>query len=432
MALLGTAKQLYHRPLDQLDAVPIPDTEGATSPFFSPDGQWIGFTIDEDAASRTDHSTTIKKVRLVGGPSQTVCDLPDHALWTDLRPAWSDDDTIWLAGGDGLYRVAATGGVPELVTDDIEVQHPLPLPGGRGLLFQTRPPGGGTSIAVYALDTGAHRILTDGNRPWFVDSGHVVFSRGDIVWALPFDVDRSEATGEPVPVLEGVWSGRRRGFGDDIQGHQMFVGLDGTLVYVPADRPSDARTLVWVNREGKEEPVAAPQRGYSNPRLSPDGNLVATEIEGDIWVYDLARSTETRLTTHPSRDGGPLWSTDGRFVLFGSPRNRADGGREVFRKAADGTGEVEQLSAEPERSMWPSSRTRDGPLVVNELDRVGGTSFNIGLMTEAGRWTPLLETRAPEYYPRVSPDDRWLASASHGPGGRTLFVYPFPDVTAGR
>ena len=437
------ATQLYHRPLDQLDAIPIPDTDGALAPFFSPDGESVGFTVGDGSAVGEDRLgvTTVKRVSLAGGPPTTVFTFPVGRRWVDLKPDWSDDDTIWFGGGRGLYQVSALGGTPEQVTTPGELdagvvilQHPRALPGGRAILHSARTGGSSSSVvAVYELDTGRHTtVVADGSHPWFTSSGHVVFSRGDRLWALSFDVDRLVPMGEPVLVREGVRSGRRGGLGDQNYNLQALVGNDGTLVYVPSGGSADARMLVWVDERGNEEPVAARPRPYANPKLTPDGTRVAVEIDTDIWVHDLAAGRQTQITTDPGQDTWPLWTQDSRAIIFASDRNRDDGGLDLFRTTADGLGEAQLIYSDPDKSFFPASWLADGRALVVTQDLTGVTSFDIGTLPMQGQieWSPLLQTPAPEYLPAISPNGGLLAYTSHRPGPRSVSLRPLPDVTA--
>ena len=433
------ATQLYHRPLDQVDAVPIADTDGATFPFFSPDGEWVGFRV----------GTTLKRVQLTGGPSVTVCVLPDRGF--ARAGAWSEDDTIWFGSPDtGLYQVAATGGVPQLVTtldaaNDGELGHiaPQPLPDGRAILYSVYR-GGFTnpSIAIYVPGTGEQRTLTDGMRPWFASSGHIVFSglnasagSDGTLWALPFDVDRLEPTGEAVRVREGVRAG-------GIFAAQSSLGMDGTLVYVPAGASTNERTLVWVTRNGDEEPLPLPSRPFREPRISPDGTRVAVVIPqgngSDIWIYDLTRGgSEIRLTRDPGQYRYPLWNPGGDRVLFAFDPGGQPGA--LFWKAADGTGEAERLHSEPERLLGPYSWSADGSTlvlseVVSSAGYAGYAVYEIGVLTMAGErtWAPLLQEADGAWQPVVSPDGRWLAYGSNDSGEQGIYIRPFPNMDGRR
>ena len=312
----GGASQLYHRAMDQRDALPLSGTDGAQYPFFSPDGQWIGFTADG----------TLRKVPLAGGPPDTICELPPDGGGV---AGWGPDDRIWFtAEGTGLYAVSAAGGVPQVMTTPAEGEllhaGPHPLPNGRGVVFTVFRGAVALStsqVAVYSHETGEHRVLADGSPAQFAPSGHLVFaSRDGGVSALRFDADTLDTTGVPVPVFDGV----RTGVGGLLQFH---LSDDGSLAYVPGGGRD--RSLVWVDRAGNEEPIEAEVAAYSRPRLSPDGRRVAVQIgsgdDQDIWILDLVRNIPTKLTFDPARDISPLWTPPGDRIVFASERGGPPG-----------------------------------------------------------------------------------------------------------
>ena len=346
VATRGGVQQLYRRPLDQLEAGPLPGTEGAINPVFSPDGEWIGFTTLDG---------TLKKIALAGGPPATLYNGPSQA--TD--PSWGTNDMIVFGfrGTDlPFMQVASAGGVAEPVTTlaDGESDHRQPqlLPGGTALLFSVASRSDEARIAVKSLDTGERRDLLAGSTPNYVSSGHIVFAREDALWAVPFDVDRLEVTGEAVPLPEGVGV-------EDVSGLAHFtLARNGSLAYIPADalRVEPRRTLVWVDREGREESVAAPLRAYGNLDISPDGALVAVDVRdpetqlGDIWLWDLARETLDRLTLDPRSDRAPVWTPDGRRVVFSSLREGV-----VCRNSADRSRGLSIVEIEQSAETLPPS-----------------------------------------------------------------------------
>ena len=280
VAYTGTDR-LYLRDLGELESRPIPNTESANSPFFSPDGQWVGF--------QTGNRRALQKVSRSGGPAVTIAE-------TSVAGAsWGPDDTILFGVDQGvLMRVSAEGGDPQPVTtlEDGEVGHWRPDflpngPGGQAALFTVWSGALETSqIAVVSLDTGERHILTRGTYPRYVPTGHILFAQEASLWAVPFDVERLEVTGAPTPVVDGVAVSA-------ISGAAHFaVAHNGTLVYARGDASDVAPTLVWVDRTGREEPLAAEPNSYHGPRISPDGTRVAVEVrdqENDIWIWDLAR-----------------------------------------------------------------------------------------------------------------------------------------------
>ena len=415
-------RQLYRRNLDQLEAVPVSGTEGAQLPFISPDGEWVGFELNG----------TLRKVALAGGPLATLYDGSDVEA-TDA--SWGTNDVIVFGsvGNHHIMQVAATGGVAEPVTIRAEGEgdhrQPELLPGGTALLFSVAGSDSriASRIAVKSLTTGERRDLLAGSTPRYTASGHIVFARESALWAVPFDVDRLELTGDPVPVVEGVTIGTS-GFA------QFWVARNGSLVYLTGGVPPDARRLVWVDREGNEEPIAAEPRPYTAVALSPDGGRAVLQVNDaenvDLVIYDLTRDTPTRFTFDPGNDGYPLWTPDGERVVFTSDRDGALGN--LYWKAADGTGQVERLTTS-ENFQAPSAISPDGStlLFVEGRAETGGDVGALSLDDDrAVDW--LLEGDAAEYYTDISPNSRWVVYVSNESGLPEVYVRPFPNVDDGR
>jgi len=417
-------RRLFRRDMAFLEVQPIPGTEGvqANTPFFSPDGQWVGW------AGGAPGGVALRRVSLAGGPAATIV---EELMIRGV--SWGPDDTIVYGSeeGVGLRRVAVTGGVPEDLTTPAEgeIGHYRPdvLPDGNGVLFTVWTGSVDTAqIAVLDVASREYRPLTSGTYPRYVSSGHVVFARLNSLWAIPFDAGSLEATGPAVPVIDGV----------DVEATgvaQFAVSRDGTLVYAPAGDSGGggARTLVWVSLDGAQVPLAAPARAYFDPVVSSDGTRAAVSIADganrDIWVWQFAGETLTRLTFDAAADMSPLWTPDGSRIVFWSGR---DGGG-IFSKAADGTGTEERLLAATDgRILAPSSWASDGSLLV----QTDGVS-DIGLVSfrdAEPEIVMLLEAPANEWGPQVSPDGRWLAYVSNESDENEVYVRPFPDVDGGR
>ena len=424
-------RQLYHRRLRETDAVAIVDTEGAINPFFSPDGESVGFQV----------GLTIRKVSLSGGQSEFVCDTPGPNTFA----AWSDDDTIWFSGyvsGDvrpaagwrslySLHQVAATGGVPEPVItppEDRVLNMAHPLPGGRAILYTDRRLGGTTTptrVALYDLDSGEQTTLTEeGSRPQFVSTGHIVFSRGSDLWALPFDLDRLQRTGPEVLVQRGVRS--------------ALAGRDGTLVFVAGGGSSEDLALVWVDQGGNEDPIEAPPGVYRNPRVSSDGNRALVEVgatnAADVWLYDLSGGDPMPLTLDPGHDRLPVWARDGKDVFFASNRDRDDPADfDIFRTPASGVGQPTNFHSDPERRLFPSSFSLDGrTLLATGWHITDNTLFDIGSVPLDGerQWRTLRQPLN-EFYPQASPGGQWVAYVSNEYGGFGIVLQAFPDLESG-
>ena len=417
------------RALDQLERVPVRGTEGNPSdgtssrhPFFSPDGQWIAFW----------QSGQLKKVSVTGGAPVTIC-----AATIPFGATWGTDDTILFgAGPDGISRVSAAGGTPEvLITVDAgqSAHGPQMLPGGRAVLFTLRPQGGAwdeSQIVVQSLDVDDRKVLIDGGTDArYVPTGHLVYALQGTLLAVPFDVDALEVTGGPVPLVENI---ARPGLEQTGAAH-FSVSADGTLVYIPdaAGAIGNPRgTLVWVDREGREEPLTAPARAYGLPRLSPDGQRIALEVQDeqrDIWIWHLTGETLTRLTLNPAQDQSPVWTPDGRRVIFSSTRT---GVLDLFWQLSDGTGAVERL-LESVIAQFPTSVSPDGTKLVVRRGLQGGDLMLLPLQGER-RLEPLVQTRFQETNAEISPGGRWLAYESNESGRPEIYVRPFPNVNDGR
>ncbi len=440
----GTA-QLMVRAVDQLDAVPLGGITGA-SPFVSPDGRWIGFFAGGGAVGGVNE---LHKVSMSGGPSITVCRLPGQ-----LRGAsWGSDNTIVFATAarsTGLFSVPAGGGEPKPITTlDAkrgEVNHWFPsiLPGGRAALFTIVSAQSGTldaaQVGVVDLKTREVRtLLRGGGHAEYVapragsGPGYLVYAAAGALRAVRFDPVKLDVLSDPVPIVEQVMT-KQSGAAE------FSVSSTGTLVYVQGTLTSalaPQRALVLVDRQGREEPIAAaPPRAYSMPRLSPDDSRIALDIrdqENDIWIWDRARQTLTRLTFDAANDNNPAWTPDGRRILFASNR---EGHEKVFWQAADGTGTAERLT-NAENAEAPYSISPDGKLVI--LRQSAGSGF-AGLGTGLGllsldakpRTEPLLRSNAVQVNGDISPDGHWLAYQSTESGQQQIYVRPFPKVDNGR
>ena len=298
----NNGSQLLVRALDALEPVAIARGQLQASfselrgPFVSPNGQWVGFS----------GGGGLRKVAITGGPSITLASTDGPSAGA----TWAPDDTIIFATGNpatGLQRVSAAGGTPEVLTRPDRAQGeadhlwPEMLPGGGAVLFTITSQTGDldtAQVAVRDLRTGAQKVLLrGGSHGHYVASGHLVYVAGGTLRAIPFDRTRLETHGTAVPVLARL-AVTGNGAGD------FAMAVDGTLVYVDASAGLlvNARTLVWVTRAGKEEPVAAPPRAYEHPRLSPDGTRLAVwsnDQASDIWIWDLGRATLTPSDARP-------------------------------------------------------------------------------------------------------------------------------------
>ena len=412
-----TADGLSLRSLDEVTPVLVAGTDGNTrEPFFSADGEWIGFWVGEVGGQ-------LKKVAMSGGAAVTLGDAqnPWGASWG------ADDMILYGQGPDGIWRVPATSGTPEVVipVEDGESAHgPQMLPGGEWVLFTLRPAGVNlwdeAQIVMQSLVTGERVVLIEGGRDArYVETGHLVYALNGVVFAMAFDRDARQVLGGPVPLVEGVRGAQA------VTGAVYFsVARNGSLVYVPGSAGGGTVvSLVWVGRDGDEERIPAPPRAYDRPRVSPDGTRVAVDIADgdntDVWIWDLARETLTQLTFDEGVDDVPLWTPDSARVVFRSSR---DGGG-LFWKAADGTGQVERLK---DGAARPYAWAADGRLIFEQAG-------DIGVLTMEGERTVemLLDAGFAEREPALSPDGRWLAYISNETGTPLIYVQPFPNIDDG-
>ena len=419
--------QVFVRATDQLEAKRVSgdDQVGTPAVFFSPDGKWIAYRSNGK----------LKKAPTAGGASLTLCD------WAGLPGAgpsgtWGPDDTIIFASGlatgigtgeHGLWRVPAAGGKPQVLTTPDsqkgETAHGSPhfLPGGNAVLFsiKTATSWDDGRIAVLNLRTGEQRVLLEGgSNPRYAPTGHLIYARGSSLFAVPFDPERLRLNGTPSPVLEGV--SRLLGFVD------YSFSESGDLVYVPGGAEVQKTTMVWVDRTGKAESIEAPPRAYFNPSISPDGRLVAMTIEGgseenlDVWIYDLARRTLTKLT-NGFLNNAPVWTPDGKRVAFRNVNESGQNG--IFWAPADGSAPPEQLLA-TDGPVTPGSWLPDGSALLFYAAPATG----IGVLPVPR--APADSPRTPRAMvknslsPQVSPDGRLLAYQSAG----QVYVQPFPSL----
>jgi len=418
----GANNQLYLHAMDQLETTSIRGTEGAREPFFSPDGQWVGFYAGGQ----------LKKASISGGAPVTLCEASNP-----LGASWGPDDTIVFGqGADGIWKVSASGGTPEvLITVDStkgEIAHgPQFLPGGKAMLFTIRTPGiswDQAQIVVQSLETGEQSVLINGGTDArYLPTGHLVYAQAGTLLAAPFDRGRLEVTGGSVPIVEGVMHGDLRTGAT----HFSFSKL-GSLVYVP-DPSGGVNTLVWVDREGQEERLAAEPRDYSDPRISPDGLHLAITVNesggDDVWIYDLERETPTRLTFDPALDHMPVWTPNSQRVVFDSTREGAP--HNLFWKAADGTGPVERLTTSP-NGQGAYSFSPDGKSLVHQ--GAGKSLFNLLVLSMDGESSsqPLLDSEFDERSAEISPSGRFIAFESNESGQSEIYVRTFPNVEEGK
>jgi len=404
--------QIFVRAIDSLETHLVPGTDNASAPFFSPDGQWIGFFS----------GGKLKKVPTTGGAVQTVCDATSNEGGT-----WAADDTIYFAPSNtsSLWKVSATGGSPTAVTtldrSKGEVSHRWPqvLPGGTAVIFTvwTGPGTDERHLHLQMLGSGERRVLVQGaSTGRYVSSGHLVYSRDDALFAVPFNLAHLQVSGSPVALPERAL---------DDEGAHFSASGTGLLAYMLAAPTRFDRRLVWVDATGNIEPLPLAARGYTDPVLSLDGRYVAFTQLGAIeaiWIYDLTRHTLAAFTsTSVGSSQSPIWAPDGKRILY---RGTRTGFRNLFWKDVDGGGVEERLTTS-ENLQTPTSWSPDGKYVIF-VDTAPGTGSDLAVL-RMDRHEPVvfLKTGSAEASPRFAPSGRWVAYTSDESGKSEVYVRPF-------
>jgi serine/threonine-protein kinase len=405
-------QQLYLRRMDRLAAEAIPGTaEDPMEPVFSPDGRWIAYFATE--------GTRLKKIALAGGPPVLLAEMP----FGPYGVAWNAGQIIFAMSDQtdsGIYAVPEGGGEPrKLISLDSKrgevARYPQLLDDGRHVLFTLLKSGAG-EVVVESLDTQKRTVLASpALRGQLLPGGYLVYAAAGSLAGVPIDLQRLERTGSPTPLVAGVSTAAHG---------QFAASRNGSLVYLPTSGTS-FRTLVWVDRRGQEQPIPAAPGAYADVRLSPDGTRVAMTHEADIWVWSVATETLMRLTLTPSFEYNPLWTPDGRHVLFDS--SPVGGGTlvQVQRRAADGTGATEVVDDGP--AGYPDTVSPDGRWLIYHTQPMVLMLLNL----TRGPARPLLETKARVFNAEISPDGRWVAYQSDETGRWEIYVRPFPAVQTG-
>jgi serine/threonine-protein kinase len=429
IALVGSSagvRRLYVRRLNEFAPRLLEGTENATSPFFSPDGSWVGFF----AGGR------LKKVSSDGGPVITLAEAQENR-----GGVWSDDDTIIYspAAAAPVYRVPAAGGPAAAISTIDEKKRerthrwPALLPDGKTVLVtvgSVEHPDDydDATIESIRLSDGERKIVVKGGRmARYAPTGHLLFLRGKVLYAVPFDADRLVAGTSPVPVIDGV-------SGDVTTGAANYALADsGAIVFVPGDPTGGERRLAWVDRQGRPTPIDAAPALYSDPKVSPDGRRVAILIIAgsstwNIHVIDAARGTASRVTF----DGvsrSPVWSRDGQrliYIAYDRTRNVS----RVMRKLADGTGEAEFL-VEIEGQAYAEDVSPDGgTLLVSANPSTSRGKFDVFAVAlqKGSKPTTIASTPAGDSAQAVwSPDGRWIAYSSYESGRPEIYVQAYPS-----
>ncbi len=411
--------QLFLKKMHSLELEPLAGTAGGDSPFFSPDGKWLGFVS----------GGKLRKVSVEGGSPIILADTGFGGA------AWNTDGTIIYTPSytSGLWRVPDSGGTPEkLTTPDSDkgvLGHwwPQLLPGGQAVVFtRYSSPIKSARVAILDLRTGQMSDLIEGavfGR--YVPTGHLVYVRANTLMAVPIDPGSLKVTGAAFPVLDDISLDLANA------ASQLSFSAEGTLAYVPKSVVEFDRMLVWVDRKGNETPVTGRRGRYFAPELSPDGSRIAlnrtTEDGTNIWLYEIRRGVFTRLTFGDSPEYSPLWTPDGKNVIHIEEKRQWD----LSIIEAGGTGS-EQLLVSTEFDKYPEAVTPDGKFLIfregsaNTLADLWLIPLDALTPTE-NKPTVLLQTQFSERGAKLSPNGRWLAYASDETGQFEVYVIAFPD-----
>jgi eukaryotic-like serine/threonine-protein kinase len=408
---------LWVRPLDALKATPLDGTNGASSPFWSPDSQRIAFVAQGQ----------LKVIGLDGGAPVVLA-----TTAASTTGAWSRDDVILFTPTltSPLNQVPAAGGTPRPVTTvdkkagDLLHRNPSFLPDGRHFLYVAAGSRGGGTIGPRAVFVGSldqsdpGRLVMESGTIATYAQGHLVFVRENMLLAQPFDAERLMLTGEPRPIAEQV---ELIGPGSAA----FTISNTGVLAYEPAGEGSQ---LVWFDRGGRQLSPVGGVGAYGDLEMSPDGRRAAVSVldvatnTRDIWVFDIERGVRTRMTLDPNDDVAPVWSADGASIVFASNRK---GHFDLYRKAASGVGVDEVLLADATEKI-PASWSRDGHAILySAFDALTSTARLLFFDPET-KSTPTTFLASPASLGKLSPDGRWVAYYSGESGRSEVYVVTFP------
>ena len=413
----STSAMLYRRALADLEPKVVPGSEGASDPFFSPDGEWIAYYS----------SGKIKRVSIYGGASQEICKT------MNIRGGfWAPDNNILFGMlNSPIQKVPADGGEPYSVTKldatKGEISHRFPqlLPGTRWVLFTVKHSNmtsfDEASLAIENIETHERKeLLRGGSYGRFISEGYILYARGNSVYAVPFDPKKLQLTGAPLPVLEG-------GMLNPLSGTANFdVSENGILIYTPLGPLSGLNSKIsWMDPDGQVTPITKDVKPYDDLRLSPDNQKIAMTIRAandDIWAYDLSNASFTRHTFGGGNSGLPDWTSDGKKILFVSERGNSN---VILWKPSDGSGAAEILGTEKQAtSNYRVTTTPDGKSVIY------GSAGKLYCMSLEGahQTKAILQDSFSLNAPRLSPDGTLLAYISDESGRNEVCVVRYPEM----
>ncbi len=419
-SLVYTAQsgQLYLHRMAELTSQPIPGAFG-TVPAFSPDGQWIVFVDDRN---------TISKISLTGSAPEVIFQSQSFTpgLW------WTADNTILFGTySSGLAQVPVTGGTPTAVTaldssaGEISHRFPQRLPDGKSVLYSVKIKDmdsfDDALIVAQRLSNGERKVLVKGGfYGRYLPSGHLIYVRGNTIFAVQFDPERLEVSGSPVPVVQGGVVGRGITF--------LGFSNNGIAVFAPSSafRMLNTISIGWLDRAGATHSLFDTLRNYNGASLSPDGQKIAVgnaSANDDIWIYDIPRGLLSRLTFGWGNNTSPVWSADGKYVMYSAEKG---GIANIYRKPWDGNGSEERLtvSANPQ---FPVDRRSDGKFMsFNENGDIWVLPLDSSEISGQQKPYPFIQSPAVERDGFFSPDGKWMTYASDESGKPEVYVVAFP------
>jgi Tol biopolymer transport system component len=406
---------LWVRSLDSLTAQPLAGTEGASSPFWSPDSRYLGFFADGK----------LKKVEVAGGEPITLCDAPDNRGGT-----WSTDGTIIFNPSNriALQKVNASGGQASAATTlgQGEQGHmrPVFLPDGQHFLYRATNGSIGGPVYLATLGSSERKMLLNADsQNVLYTQGHLLFLRGTTLMAQAFDLRSLAVTGDVFPLAEQIQTtGANPPYG-------VFSGSGNGVIAYQSGKAATSSQLIWLDRAGNQAGFLGDPAAYTTLSISPDGKRVAVSIldgaKEDLWIYDVARALRTRFTFDSARTYSPIWSPDGTHIAFGSIRK---GPGDLYQKASNGNGE-EQVLVQDTLTKSPTSWSPDGKLILyNSFGGPTGDDLFLLPLTGDRKPYPFLQTAFNEEDGHFSPDGRWVVYNSNESGRYEIYVVPFPGA----
>jgi eukaryotic-like serine/threonine-protein kinase len=422
----GVVPEIFVRHADQEEGIPLKGTRDGRGPVLSSDGQWLAYQL----------TTDIRKVPVNGGAAQVVC---TNCAGGYRGGAWLADGSFVFSTAGGqtglrLLRPDATGSEPltspDAAADERAHTFPRALPGDRGILFAIDGVAGGSNVAV--LDLRSNKVTTlarGGSNPRYAPSGHLLYAASGVLYAVPFDLQRLKTTGAAVQVLSGLVT-KSSGAAD------YAVTANGTLLYVSGNAVHSSYTVTVGGRSGPREPLPVPPAGYVGVRFSPDAKQAVLDSrsgELDLWVWSFDKKTTRRLTFGPGGDQYPVWTHDGRHIIYAGSDGKQHY-RAILRRNADGSGTPETLTRH-DSVLFPTALTPDGStLLAHSPANAAGIAPGIFTISMTGDHTPRrIEGLGNDAInAQISPDGKWIAYQTAGSSRTEVVVQAFPNVAGGQ